>query len=181
MVYEILLYLHEIGFRSVLDGQSGEKSPSQGEHSASQGGAAPQPWEAPRGTCKITWTKITSNFLTQKTKENVFNHDSKLYIKNIPAVLKFWKLIWELYECFRRGFPFGKYKLPVTLAELEVDVHIVIQAANISDIRPLTCTRPILRMPPPSLPYTPPHQTLPPSGLESFDIGENLLENPLHE
>ena len=71
MVYEILLYLHEIGFRSVLDGQSGEKSPSQGEQSASQGGAAPQPWEAPRGTWKITWTKITSNFLIQKTKESL--------------------------------------------------------------------------------------------------------------
>ena len=67
----ILLQVHEIGFRSVLDGQPGEKSPSQGGQSASQGGDAPQPWEAPQGTSKITWTKITSNFLIQKTKENI--------------------------------------------------------------------------------------------------------------
>ena len=82
MVYEILLYLHEIGFRSVLDGQSGEKSSSQGGAQCLPGGSCSPAMGGSPGNLEnhLDQNYIKLSHTKDKRKCIHFNHDLKLYM-----------------------------------------------------------------------------------------------------
>ena len=82
MAYEILLYLGEIGFRSVLDGQSGAKSPLR------RGGVLPRErcYPAMGGSRGNLENHLDQNYIklshTEDKRKHIekYHHSLKLYL-----------------------------------------------------------------------------------------------------